>query len=122
MKILLDENFPLPLYYRLRSSGYDVEHVIVLGERGLPDSAIIERLAREDLVFLTCDLEFMSAAAGLRGTIIVSRVSQNLPIARRVEIWFAALEAFRSRRLAGHVFELLDTGEVVPWRLRSGSA
>jgi len=89
--------------------------------RGLPDSTILERLAREDLVFLTRDLEFMSAAAGLRSTIIVSRVSQGLPIARRVEIWFAALEAFRSRRPAGDVFELLDNGEVVPWQLKSGS-
>lgn len=121
MKVLLDENFPLALYYRLRSSGYDIEHIILLGVRGLPDSAIIERLAREDLVFLTCDLEFMSAAAGLRSTIIVSRVSQNLPIVRRVEIWFAALEAFRSQRPAGHVFEILDTGEVVPWQLKGGS-
>lgn len=115
MKFLLDENFPLPLYHRLRSSGYDVEHVIVLGRRGLPDSAIIERLAREDLVFLTCDLEFMSAAAGLRSTIIVLRVSQNRPIVRRVEIWFAALEAFRSQRPAGDIFELLDSGEIVPY-------
>ncbi len=117
MKFLLDENFPLPLYYRLRSSGYDVEH-IVLGKRGLPDSAIIERLAREDLVFLTCDLEFMSTATGLRATIIVSRVSQNLPIARRVEIWVRALQAFQSRQPAGRFFELLDTGEVVPWQLK----
>jgi len=122
VKVLLDENFPLPLYYRLRSSGYDVEHIIVLGQRGLADSAIIERLAREDLVFLTCDIEFMSATAELRGTIIVSRVSQNLPIARRVEIWFTALQAFQSRKPAGQVFELLDTGEVVPWQSRSRSA
>jgi len=118
VKILLDENFPLPLYHRLRSSGYDVEHIIVLGKRGLPDLAIMERLAREELVFLTCDLEFMSVAAGLRSTIIVSRVSQSLPIVRRVEIWFAALQAFQSRPPIGRLFELLDTGEVVPWRLK----
>ena len=121
MKILLDENFPPPLYHRLRSSGYDVEHIIALGQRGLADSAIIERLAREDLVFLTSDREFMSAAAGLRGKIIVSRVSQNLPIVRRVEIWFAALQVFQGQQPAGHVFELLDTGEVVPWQLKGGT-
>jgi hypothetical protein len=46
---------------------------------------------------------------------MVSRVSQSLPIARRVEIWFGALEGFRSRRPAGKVFELLDSGEIVPW-------
>ena len=40
MKILLDENFPLPLYHRLRAAGHDAEHIIVLGQRGIPDSAI----------------------------------------------------------------------------------
>lgn len=35
MKVFLDENFPLPLYHRLRGLGVDVEHVIVLGQRGV---------------------------------------------------------------------------------------
>jgi hypothetical protein len=38
LKIVLDENFPLQLYRRLRLSGYDVEHIVVLGQRGIPDS------------------------------------------------------------------------------------
>jgi len=88
VKFLLDENFPLHLYHRLKSSGYDVEHIIVLGQRGLTDPAIVGRLVREDLVFLTCDVEFLFPPVGLRSTIMVSRVSQSLPIARRVEIWF----------------------------------
>jgi hypothetical protein len=95
VKFLLDENFPLRLYHRLKSSGYDVEHIIVLGRRGLLDSAITERLAREDLVFLTCDLEFMSPPVGLRSIIIVSRVSQSLPIARRVRIPGQIVHSFR---------------------------
>ena len=33
MKILLDENFPLPLYHRLRAAGHDAEHIIVLGPK-----------------------------------------------------------------------------------------
>jgi hypothetical protein len=40
VKVLLDENFPLPLYRRLREKGYDAEHVIVLGQRGMPDAAL----------------------------------------------------------------------------------
>ena len=44
MKILLDENFPLPLYHRLRAAGHDAEHIIVLGQRGMPDSVIRQRL------------------------------------------------------------------------------
>src|SRR5438034_7797097 len=52
VKFLLDENFPLRLYRRLKSSGYDVEHIIVLGRRGLTDPAITERLAARILFFL----------------------------------------------------------------------
>lgn len=37
MKILLDENFPLSLYHRLRAAGHDAEHIIVLGQRGIPE-------------------------------------------------------------------------------------
>lgn len=62
MKVLLDENFPLPPYRRLRERGHDAEHVIVLGQRGMPDSALRERLAKEALVFLTNDTEFEQLA------------------------------------------------------------
>lgn len=55
MKFLLDENFPLPLYHRLRDKGYDAEHVIELGQRGVSDAILRERLAAEELVFLTND-------------------------------------------------------------------
>lgn len=58
MKILLDTNFPHPLYNRLRSSGYDVEHIIVLGQRGIHDSAIRRRVPTEELVVFTHDAEF----------------------------------------------------------------
>ena len=37
VKVLLDENFPLRLYHRLLQAGRGVEHVIVLGQRGVPD-------------------------------------------------------------------------------------
>ncbi|HWB70834.1 MAG TPA: DUF5615 family PIN-like protein [Egibacteraceae bacterium] len=40
MKLLLDENFPIQLYRRLRQAGEDVEHLILSGQRGLPDDAI----------------------------------------------------------------------------------
>lgn len=63
MKFLLDENFPLSLHRRLRQKGCDAEHVIVLGQRGMPDSALRERLAKETLVFLTNDTEFESPSA-----------------------------------------------------------
>lgn len=118
MKILLDENFPLPLYHRLRAAGHDVEHLIVLGQRGLPDSAIRHRLQTEDLVFLTQDAEFENIPSDYAATIIISRVRQSLPTPRRIEIWFAALEDFLTRRPAGKLFDLLETGELVPWEIR----
>jgi len=52
VKFLLDENFPLAFYRRLRDAGKDVEHVIALGQRGVHDDVLRQRLAAETLVFL----------------------------------------------------------------------
>lgn len=93
MKILLDENFPLPLYHRLKAAAHEVEHIIVLGQRGVPDSAI-------------------------RQGVVISRVSQSLPIQRRVEIWFYALQEFIETPPKEKLFDLLDTGDIVPWEIR----
>jgi uncharacterized protein with PIN domain len=117
LKILLDENFPLQLYRRLRLSGYDVEHIIVLGQRGIPDSAIRERVSKEELVFLTQDSEFEQMPGGHRGMIIISRIKQSLPIQKRTEIWFNAVERFMIERPAGTLFELVETGEVIAWQI-----
>lgn len=117
MKILLDENFPLPLYHRLKKAGHDIEHLIVLGQRGLPDSAIRHRLQTEDLVFLTQDAEFEDIPSDYRATIIISRVRQSLPASRRIEIWFGAVENFLARKPTGKLFDLLETGELVPWEV-----
>lgn len=35
----------------LREKGYDAEHIIALGQRGIPDSVLRQRLAAEELVF-----------------------------------------------------------------------
>ena len=118
MKILLDENFPLPLYHRLRTEGYDVEHIIVLGQRGVRDSELRRRIAEEDLVFLTHDTEFEDISSGYRGVVIISRVRQGLLIQQRVQLWFNAIKEFMARRPAGKLFDLLETGELVPWEIR----
>jgi hypothetical protein len=121
MRLLLDENFPLALYHRLRRQGVDVEHIIVRGQRGLPDSAIIGRLRQEaDLLFLTQDLDFWSVE-DLAARVIVSRVRQSRRIAERVELWAAALELFLSAPPPERFFELLDNGTLVPFQeLRGG--
>jgi len=51
----------------------------------------------------------------------VSRVRQDLPIAARVDLWFGALERFVAARPTGTIFELLETGEIVPWQVKVGS-
>ena len=84
MNVLLDENFPLQLYDQLRKRGVRVEHIL-LQERGLPDSAIRERLAADSqLLFLTQDTEFLEFDFKCQGWVIVSRVRQGLPMARAV--------------------------------------
>lgn len=45
---------------------------------------------------------------------IVSRVRQQLPIERRVEIWFEAVQAFLVSPPDEMIFELRESGEVVP--------
>jgi predicted nuclease of predicted toxin-antitoxin system len=117
VKILLDENFPLQLYRRLRLSGYDVEHIIVLGQRGIPDSVIQERISKEELAFLTQDSEFENTPGNYRGTVIISRLRQSMPIQQRTEIWFNAIEKFITERPTGRLFDLLETGEVVAWEI-----
>jgi hypothetical protein len=116
VKVLLDENFPLPLYHRLRAAGHDAEH-IVLGQRGTPDSAIRQRLMAEELVFLTNDTEFEDHPADYRAQVVISRVPQRLPTTRRVEIWFGALEGFLKAKPAGRLFDLHENGEITEWTI-----
>ncbi len=83
MRILLDENFPIQLHRRLLEAGYETEHIIALGLRGLSDDEIRRRLAIEtDLVFLTQDTEFAELPADTAATVMISRVPQAIPIAQ----------------------------------------
>ena len=117
MKFLLDENFPLPLYHRLRTAGYDAEHIIVLGLRGIKDSELRTRLAREEIILLTQDTEFEDVAPDCRGKIIISRVRQNLPIQRKVDIWSKALQGFMTRQRPEKLFDLLENEQIIPWEV-----
>lgn len=117
MKILLDENFPLRLHHRLVAAGHDAEHIILLGQRGIPDAWIRSRLEAGELLFLTQDEEFMSLPPRCRATIIVSRVDQSRPIRERVDLWFRAVEKLLADRPKERLFEVLDSGELVPWQV-----
>jgi hypothetical protein len=117
VKFLLDENFPLAFYRRLRDAGKDVEHVIALGQRGVHDDVLRQRLAAETLVFLTHDEEFGDIAADSSSQVIISSLPQRLPIRERVEIWFAAVEKFAERRPPERLFHILPSGDLVAWEI-----
>jgi hypothetical protein len=116
MRILLDENFPLPLVRNLQDEGLEVEHIILLGLRGAPDAAILGRLNSEELLFLTHDQEFL-ALPPTRSAIIVSRVTQSLPIEERVEIWLGAIREYFSHEWRERLFEVFDDGRLCPWEV-----
>lgn len=118
MKILLDENFPLPLYRRLREAGYDAEHVIALGKRGMQDAELRRRLAAEPILLLTNDTEFDDIGLDYAGKVIISRLPQRLPISERVEIWLKALQRFLGRESPHKLFDLLPDGQIVAWEIR----
>jgi hypothetical protein len=117
VKLLLDENFPLALYRRLRDAGQDVEHVIVMGQRGVGDDVLRSRLDREALVFLTHDDEFENIPPDFRSQVIISRLPQRMPIAERVEIWVAALHRFAERQPQERLFEISPAGELIAWEI-----
>lgn len=117
MRILLDENFPIQLYRRLQQDGYDAEHIVALGLRGLPDAAIRLRLAVEaDLLFLTQDTEFADLPSATAATVMISRVPQAILTAQRVDLWLHAIDYYGRHSHPGQLFEILPDGKVVAWR------
>ena len=73
MIILLDENFPLRFYTRLKKEGLAAEHIL-LTHRGMHDREIFVRLEQEELLFLTQDEDFVDAVPDCKASIIWSRV------------------------------------------------
>jgi predicted nuclease of predicted toxin-antitoxin system len=117
MKILLDENFPLALVPTLRVNGYEAEHIILLQLRGTSDTIITHRLNHEDLLFLTQDQDFLELPLS-RSPVIVSRVTQSLPIRVRMDIWLRAVRDYFSRDWKEKLFEVGDDGELIAWEVR----
>src|ERR1700694_5831297 len=108
MRILLDENFPIHLYRRLQEAGYDAEHIIALGLRGLPAADSRRRLAVEaDVVFLTQDTEFADLPPDTVATVMISRVPQDIPIAQRVDLWLDAIDDFLQHPIPGRLFAVV---------------
>jgi predicted nuclease of predicted toxin-antitoxin system len=113
MIILLDENFPLRLYTKLQQAGYQAEHIL-LTHRGILDREIFVRLRHEELLFLTQDEDFVTAAPDCKASIIWSRVAQSMVIDKRVEIWLEAIRQFFSKTWKEKFFEVYDDGTLYP--------
>jgi hypothetical protein len=104
----------MPLYRRLLMNGYSVGHIIALGQRGLPDVSIQKRLREESLLFLTQDADFANISELSTSIIIISHVRQNLSIKKGMEIWLGAIEKFLADKPNGKLFDLLETGALIP--------
>lgn len=113
MRFLLDENFPLRLFHRLRAEGLECAHIIPMGLRGASDARIMELLlpADEDVVLLTQDTEFEHVLL-TGGRVLISRVPQNLSMERRIEIWMEAIREFVREPPAGSRFEISISGVI----------
>jgi|GEM_PF-2433724 len=75
---------------------------------------IFIRLNQEELLFLTQDEDFVEAAPDCKASIIWSRVSQSMPIDKRVEIWLNAVQQFFSKTWKEKFVELYDDGKLYP--------
>lgn len=112
MRVLLDENIPLRLHRKLQEANIAVEH-IALDRRGMTDAEIIQRLTDDkDLVLITQDRDFEKVRILRGGRVIISRLSQSMPIDERVGIWADALAIFMASPAEGTLFELDASAEV----------
>ena len=71
-------------------------------------------------MLLTQDTEFEDLPVDIRGKVIISRVRQSLPMQRRVELWLSALTEFLASPPKEKLFELLETGAIIPWEILEG--
>ncbi len=81
MRLLADENFPLPSMDVLRTAGHDVASVS-RDSPGLPDPDVLERAAAEDRILVTFDrdfgeLVFARGASGQPGVVYLRFVPQS---------------------------------------------
>jgi hypothetical protein len=115
VRVLLDENIPLALLKPL-SSTHEVEHIILLGQRGMKDEAIRVRLLREELLFVTQDEEFLDWQSLPRGMVLLSRVAQSRPLNERIRVWHRAIDQLLHTAREARMWELVDSGELLPWK------
>jgi len=83
---------------------------------GPADDECARRLVVQALVFLTQDTEFAELPSSTAATVMISRVPQAIPIARRVELWLQALDDVLQFPTHEKLFEALSDGRVEAWK------
>jgi hypothetical protein len=116
VKVLLDENIPRPLGRALRSEGVGVEQIMTLSLDGLSDLEIRDRLDRDHVLFLTEDVEYLTGEVPAIARVLVSSLAPTRPLVERIDLWLKAIRHVLETTSPDCVFELIDTGEVIPWR------
>jgi hypothetical protein len=87
---------------------------------GLSDREIRARLDRDRVLFLTEDLEFLTADVPAVATILVSNLAPSRPLAERIDLWLGSIRRLLETEPRNCVFELTDAGQVVPARPAAG--
>jgi hypothetical protein len=120
VKILLDENFPLPLLRVLRATGIEAEQIITLSHQQLSDREVQDRLRSEPVVFLTEDAEFLTGEPDYAATVLVSRVKPCRPLEERLSLWVRSVRHLVDWPTTHRLFELTDGGDLRTMGPRSG--
>jgi len=106
LKVLLDENIGLKVYYELRNRGYYVQSVL-MERRGIPDEEIIKIAIEHDKVIVTMDKDFgyLAQAYNPPGVVILRLKDPRIP--NRIKAILRALSL--GSQLYGHVTIVTET-------------
>src|SRR5713226_4662307 len=107
MKLLVDENIPLPIVTCLRSEGYEVEYV----QHRVEDRIILETAYQQNALLITLDKDFerlvLDDHRPTAGVLHI-RIRTSIPIADRTKILVNVLR-HRSKELQEAFTTLTET-------------
>jgi len=116
MNFFLDENFPLQLQEDLQELGYNCEHVISEGKRGITDLKIVEYISNNNYIFFTNDDDFCNLISDTYIVLFLSRVPQELLIEERVRRWLNAVDDYFDNYSDDdyQIFVISSEGKLIP--------
>ncbi len=106
LKVLLDENIGLRVYYELRNRGYHVQSVL-MERRGISDEEVIRIAIERDKIIVTMDKDFgyLAQAYNPPGIVILRLKDPRIP--NRIRAILRALSL--GDQLYGHVIIVTET-------------